>query len=87
MVLIGRDLTEQGLPRRLGLYEIGEPRKIGSRYQVPVQTVRQVGLRVPPVVFEVNASSARRAHAQAIGYYHQVAEEMDLEVLITDPNE
>ena len=86
VVLVARRLTPRGLPRMLGLYEIGLPRKVGRYYQVPVITMREIGLRAFPAPIELKAASPKSAHALAIRHCRQLAEQMRLEVLITGPS-
>jgi len=85
VALVERHLTEAGLPRRLGLYEIRPPRKAGRAFYVQVVPLREVGLHVPyerPV--ELKATSAQAAYALVLRRYRRLAEQMRLDLLVSE---
>ena len=73
-----------GFPKSLGIYELGEPKKIGGHYQVPVIPLREVDLQIPRTLFGPKAETEQGAYNEAIRHFQLLAHQMDLEFLLQD---
>lgn len=84
IVLKSRDLTDLGLPRKLGVYRLGDPRQIGPYFNVPVHVLDESELHVPRPPVQLAAQTAKAACELAILHYRGLAEHLRLEILISD---
>ncbi len=84
IVLRSRDSTELGLPNKLAIHQLGEPRLVGSSYHVPVLILREHNVTVPRLPLELEAGSAREAHELALRHYRETARQLKLEITIAD---
>ena len=76
-----KDCTESGFPRKLSVYHIGEARMNGDSFRVDVMVLREHGVQ-----FALSACSLpdRLSRGSSSDHYRRLAEEMKLDILVTD---
>jgi hypothetical protein len=82
IVVKSKDCTESGFPKRLSVYHLGEPRKVGLHFNVPVLVLRENDLSLPQP--SASAPSAEIALKLASRHYQEFAKQMKLDILISD---
>jgi len=76
--------NEFGLPQRLAVYQLGEPRRVGSYFNVPVFTLRENELKVPPPPVLLQVTSAQEALDTAVRHYEEQAGKLGLSINVSD---
>ncbi len=84
IILKSSELSHLGLPVKLGVYEVGDPRQIGPYFNVPIFVMREDDLHVPRPPVQIQADSALAARERAIFHYRRLAQEMRLEVVVSN---
>jgi hypothetical protein len=79
-----KECTELGFPKKFGVFEIGEARKIGPYFNVAVLVLRQDGLQIPRPPVELEAATDEAARELVIRHYKGLADEMKLDILVTE---
>jgi hypothetical protein len=84
IIVKSRDCTELGLPKRLGVYHIGETRQIGPYFNVGLSVLEENDLHLPRPPVQLNAGSATAARKLVIEHYMGLATEMRLDIVVTE---
>jgi len=81
VVLVSKDPTEFGFPRKLAIYHL-EARQIGLYYCVPVLVLREHDIQAPRLPLQLLAESPDKALGLAVQHYRTFAEQHGLKVQI-----
>ncbi len=84
IVVRSRDQNDFGFPKKLGVYQIGEARRIGHYFNLPVLVLRENDVHVPRPAVQLQAGSPEAAREMAISHYKEFAASMKLDISITE---
>lgn len=84
IVVMSKDCTEFGFPKRLGVYHIGETRQIGQYFNVGLSVLREDDLHLPRPPVQLPAGSAEAARELVIEHFTGLAAEMKLDIVVTE---
>jgi hypothetical protein len=87
IMLKSKGCNEFGFPKRLSVYEIGEARQIGECFTVALMVLREHDLRLPRPPVQLQAESVEAARKLVIQHYRNLANEMKLDVWVTEFDE
>ncbi len=81
VVLLEKD-PEWGFPRRLGVYEVAEPKPSGPAYRAAIIPLKEIGIRLARGTFGPRAASEHEAYLLAILALRRLGERQKLEVQV-----
>lgn len=84
IVVKSKESTELGFPKKFGVYHLGEARRVGAFYNIPLLVLRENELSLPRPPVQIRAESEDLAREVVIGHYRDLAARMDLDVVITE---
>ncbi len=86
IILKSKECTEFGFPKKLGLYLVGEARRIGrgNHFNVCVEVLRENDVSLPRPPLQLDAESEEAARGRAISHYRTLAERLKLDIMIVD---
>ncbi len=79
-----KECTESGFPKKLSVYHLGEARRVGNSFRVDVLVLREHDLELPSPPAHLQATSAEDARELVIQHYRGLAEEMKLDIRVTE---
>jgi len=78
------DCNELGFPKRIGVYHIGETRRIGSYFNIGLSVLTENDLHLPRPPVQLPAVSAEAARELVIEHFKALATEMRLDIVVSE---
>lgn len=84
VVVRSKDRSDTGFPKKIGIYHVGEARRQGDHFDVPVLVILEKDIHIPSPPADPETTSAVTAQELAVHHYREFANRLRLEIVITE---